>query len=82
MMQRAALAFVVALALSGCVTRTVYIVPELPVPPAPVLPTVQAEELSCLSDAAYESLAVRDALRKAYADQLVAILEEHNRRAE
>lgn len=76
------LAAVAALALSGCATRTVYVVPELPLPPAPTLPTISAGELSCLSDQAYEALAVRDALRRAYADQLRAIIEEHNRRSD
>lgn len=70
------------LALSGCATRPVYVYPELPLPPAPQLPTIAAGELACLSDEAYEALAVRDALRRAYADQLRAIIEEHNRRPE
>lgn len=36
----------------------------------------------CVSVAGYEALAVRERLRKGYAEQLRAIIEEHNRRAE
>lgn len=81
-MRRATLAAIALLALSGCITRPVYLYPELTIPEPPALPTVAADELACLSDDAYEALAVRDARRKAYADQLRAIIEEHNRRAE
>lgn len=79
---RHAFVLLAALALSGCATRTVYSVPKLDLPAPPVLPTIAAGELACLSDPAYESLAIRDALRKGYADQLRAIIEEHNRGAE
>jgi len=70
-----------AVLLAGC-AQTVYVYPEITIPPAPVLPTVVAESLACLSDEDYESLAVRDALRRGYAEQLRAIIAEHNRRQE
>lgn len=70
----------IALILSGCATKTVYITPELPLPEWPVLPVVAADDLACLSDDAYEALAVRDRLRRGYAEQLRAIIEAHNRR--
>jgi hypothetical protein len=75
-MKRLSLAVIVL--LSGCATPPVYTVVELPIPEPPTLPTVAAADLECLSDAAYESLAVRDALRKGYAEQLRAIIEAHN----
>jgi hypothetical protein len=78
-MKRLSLAVIVA--LSGCATPSAYTVTELPIPEPPTLPTVAAGDLECLSDAAYESLAVRDALRKGYAEQLRAIIEAHNRKA-
>lgn len=81
-MKAPALVLIAALALSGCAHDPIYIVPRLDLPPPPVLPTVPADEMVCLTDEAYEALAVRDARRKAYAEQLRAIIEEHNRRAE
>jgi len=63
-MQRVAFTLIALLALSGCATREVYVVPELPLPEPPVLPVVFAPELACLSDETYEALAVRDARRK------------------
>lgn len=81
-MKGPALALIAALALSGCAHDPIYIVPRLDLPPAPVLPTVPADQLACLPDDAYEALVVRDALRRGYAEQLRAIIEEHNRRAE
>lgn len=64
--------------LSACATRVEYITPELPLPEPPVLPTIAADDLACLSDEAYQALAVRDALRRGYANQLRAIIEAHN----
>ncbi len=34
----------------------------------------------CMTESGYEALAVRDRLRRGYAEQLRAIIEEHNRR--
>ena len=70
------LALIVALA--GCGTTTVYVYPELPLPEWPVLPVVAGDDLACLSDATYEDLAVREKLRRGYAEQLRAIIEAHN----
>jgi len=81
-MRRPTLAAIALLALSGCITRPVYLYPEITIPEPPTLPTIAADQLVCLTDEAYEALAVRDARRKAYAEQLRAIIEEHNRRAE
>jgi hypothetical protein len=82
MMQRLMFTLIAALALSGCATRVEYITPQIPIPPPPVLPTVSADELACLPDEAYEALAVRDALRKGYAEQLRDIIRAHNERQE
>jgi hypothetical protein len=67
--------------LSGCANIPKVVYPELPLPPPPTLPTVAAEDLACLSEEAYEALAVRDALRKGYAENLRAIIRTHNERA-
>ena len=49
------------LSLSGCCS----VVPDpvkIPVPPPITYPNISAEELACLSDKAYEALAVRDTM--------------------
>lgn len=48
---------------------------ELPLPPEPVLPTVDEAELMCLSDSAYKRLVRRDIARKYHAELLRALLE-------
>lgn len=78
-MRRGLLVGIALLALSGCATRTVYVYPEIQIPAEPTLPKVQASELACLSDETYIAIAVRDQQRKAYADELRAIIAEHNR---
>jgi hypothetical protein len=72
------LASIAAMLIAGCANIPKVVYPELPLPPPPTLPTVAAEDLACLSDEAYEALAVRDALRKGYAEQLRAIIDAHN----
>jgi hypothetical protein len=69
-----------ALLLVGC--RTVYVTEPLPLPPQPLIPTIPAGSLMCLSDEAYEALVVRDVVLKGYADQLRAIIEAHNEQAQ
>lgn len=49
-------------------------VPAMLIPPAPVLPMVQAIELACLSDDTYLRLATRDRVLRQYADELGALL--------
>lgn len=51
---------------SGCswfTPRVEYIPVELPLPPEITLPTIPAEDLECLPDAAYEALVKRDQLQ-------------------
>lgn len=66
------------LALSGCSLipeRTVYVQEPLPIPERPVLPTVPADELACLSDEAYADLAERDAALRGHVERLERIIE-------
>lgn len=70
---------VLALAvLAGCAGPTRYVTTTLPVPLPPVLPAVQEHELECLSDSAYERLVVRERRLRAYADELLKVIETHN----
>ena len=63
------------LALTGCkTTETIYIQHALPIPDRPVLPTIPPEDLECLSDSAYENLAVRDTLLQEHIKRLEAIM--------
>lgn len=75
----AALALVVATtSSSGCALlpeRVVYETAPLPVPEEPAYPRIQAAELECLTDAAYEALVLRDALKSRYIGQLRAVIE-------
>ena len=75
---RAAPPLALALLLADCAPppeiRYRAVPPEL-IPDPPVLPTVPAADLSCLSTDAYERLARRDALRKQYARELRALLD-------
>lgn len=41
-----------------------------------------ATAMVCMPESGYEALAVRERLRRGYAEQLRAIIEEHNLRAE
>jgi hypothetical protein len=69
---------VLAMVLTGCAARTEILIPALPLPDPPTLPTIPADEMLCLSDEAYEALVERDALRREYANRLRAIIEAHN----
>lgn len=66
------------LLLTGCVTRTEYVMPVLDVPPHPWLPSVQAHELLCVSDETGRKLVVREELLRGYAREMRATLEAHN----
>lgn len=50
-------------------------VPASLIPDHPVVPTIPAADLKCLSDETYAKLATRDKLRKQYAKELRALLE-------
>ena len=63
------------ISLTGCATTPEPVgCPPLPLPPRPELPIVQPDALACLSDAAYEALATRDAKLQAYAGQMKAVI--------
>ncbi len=62
--------------LPGCAsTEEVYVQEPLPLPERPEVPTVPAEELSCLSDDAYADLAERDAALQGHISRLEQIIE-------
>lgn len=50
------------------------------IPGRPVLPTIKAADLACLSDATYTSLALRDRLRAKETAELRALLGGANAR--
>jgi hypothetical protein len=52
----------------------VFVQEPLPLPDRPTVPTVSADDLQCLSDDAYESLAVRDQVRVEHIRRLEAII--------
>lgn len=66
------------LLLAGCASppeiRYRAVPPEL-IPDPPVVPTIPASDLQCLSEATYSKLATRDKLRRQYAKELRALLE-------
>lgn len=63
------------LALTGCkTTETIYVQHALPIPDRPALPTIPSEDLQCLSDRAYEDLAVRDTLLQEHVKRLEAVM--------
>lgn len=66
------------LLLAGCASqpeiRYRAVPPEL-IPDPPVVPTIAAADMQCLSDEIYSKLALRDKLRRQYAKELRALLE-------
>lgn len=71
---------------AGCTPRRVYITPELPLPDYPLLPLVTADEISgeaddptrCMSRDAFGRLALREAMRRRYIEELRQIIIHHN----
>lgn len=59
---------------TGCATRTEYQLAPLPMPPRPDLPRLDAADLECLSDDAYDRLVRRDLARRHYSDELEAVI--------
>lgn len=71
-----AAASVIILSLAGCATKTetVFLQEPLPLPDRPALPLTPSEEMECLSDEAYEGLAVRDATLIKHVERLEDII--------
>lgn len=67
-----------ALLLAGCTGPTRYVQVQLPAPLPPLLPMVQAHELECLTDSAYERMLVRETRLREYAASLLLVIETHN----
>lgn len=68
------------LIVSGCTQPRYVLVPvELPLPQRPLLPTVTAGELDCLSDDVVDRIEARDDLRRQSQEELEAIIKAtHN----
>jgi hypothetical protein len=63
----------ICLLLAGCAHNptTFY----LSKPARPILPTIDATALECLSDNTYKAIVMRDAMRRWYAQELEAIID-------
>lgn len=69
------MASVIFLNLTACATTTeVFISEPLPLPDRPTVPTVSGDDLECISDEAYEALAVRDQIRVEHIRRLEGII--------
>lgn len=75
------LALVTALTLSaGCaITKPVFVQEPLPLPDRPNVPTIQAADLSCLSDEAYARLVERDQVQFEHIVRLESIIMSTHR---
>ena len=67
------LALAVTLSLSGCAHTPS--APRLPIPERPVLPTIQAAEVACLTDETYTRLVQRERLLRAHIETLEQIIK-------
>lgn len=73
-LRRAAVAATILL-MAGCATtETAFVQEPLPLPERPALPALPGETLACLTDDAYEALAVRDATLQGHVRRLEAII--------
>lgn len=59
---------------SACTPATVYLRPEVEIPPQPAHISISREEMRCLSQDAYTKLVRRDAAKQAHIERLEAIL--------
>jgi|MudIll2142460700_1097286.scaffolds.fasta_scaffold728004_2 hypothetical protein len=62
-------------ALTGCASAPQCVRPVVDLP-APILPLVQAEDLACLRDPVYQSLALRDHALQSALRECRAVVEE------
>lgn len=63
--------------LSACATNPASI--HLSRPERPILPQLDPTELQCLSAESYSKLAMRDAMRRWYAEELESIIDSTRR---
>jgi hypothetical protein len=59
--------------------RPIYICDPLPLPVPPILLPVKPEQLTCLSDDAYERLVLNRSFAHGYAKKLSGIIALHNK---
>lgn len=76
-MKRLNLLAATAIILASCATTVTTL--ELLIPGKPVLPTIQASELSCLSQETYEKLVERDVKQSAHIDRIHEIIDRVNK---
>ena len=69
-------AAVTAMALTACCPAAAPLRPVVEIPTLPPLPTVKAEELSCLSPAVWERLVTRSLIVEGTLAECQTILEE------
>jgi hypothetical protein len=69
------LVVVIAIILSSCYTRTVYVRVAVPVPPAPEWVKVPGIELQCLSEDTFVKLVKREQQHLTYEDRLISRLK-------
>ena len=60
--------------LTACSTTPHYTPVELPLPEKPPLPTINASEIACLSDATWRKLVIRYVTLENYIEDLRAII--------
>lgn len=93
MAARIILSLTASLLILGCSSPPAFVVPELPLPPEPVLPTVGRDEFVVvreeggvpvayeISRDVYNRLVLRDAIRRRHGEECRAIIAEHNKSA-
>lgn len=63
------------LLLASCSAQPQYLDAPLYMPPKPVLPSIEAKELLCLSEPAYKALVKRDLLLQQHIEKLRLIIK-------
>lgn len=64
----------VAIFLSSCAAKTVYVTTPLPIPPEPDYVKVYGEDLMCLTEDAYMRLAITVTQRNEYIQTLIKVI--------
>jgi len=75
---RLILTFLAVATLTACTPSVVYRPVQLPLPPEPDYPTVQAAEVECLADDTWARIVERDLARKQYAERLRQVILDNN----
>ncbi len=70
-----------SLLLPGCARQPIYVTEPLPLPVRPLLPSVYAHELDCISNDTYQRLVTRELKRRQYAETLETIIQSTHKEA-